>query len=69
MGQEDEFLVGKTAHVTVAIPGGDKAGEVLLRVRGGSEAYIAFSDQHIDAGALVVVIDDRGARTVVVTAI
>jgi len=66
---ESEVLVGRTAHVTVAIPGGDKAGEVVLRVRGGSEAFIAFADQHVDAGAQVVVVDDRGARMVVVTQI
>jgi membrane protein implicated in regulation of membrane protease activity len=62
-----EVLVGRTAHVSTAIPGGDKAGEVVVRVRGGSEAYIAFADQPIKAGAQVVVVDDRGARTLVVT--
>jgi len=62
----DDVLVGRTAHVNVAIPGGDKAGEVVVRVRGGSESYIAFSDTPIDTGSQVVVVDVRGARTVVV---
>jgi len=62
----DDVLVGRTAHVSVAIPGGDKAGEVVLRVRGGSESYIAFADRPISAGTQVVVVDDRGARTLVV---
>ena len=64
---EPERVVGKPAHVSVAIPGGGKAGEVVVRIRGGSEAYIAYSDQQIDAGAEVVVVADLGARSVSVT--
>ncbi|MDA8301478.1 MAG: hypothetical protein M0005_08005 [Actinomycetota bacterium] len=64
---ERESVVGKSAHVSVAIPGGAKAGEVVVRIRGGSEAYIAYSDEQIDAGAEVVVIADLGARSVSVT--
>jgi len=59
-------VVGRAAHVTIAIPGGERAGEVMLRVRGGSEAYIAFADEPIDIGAPVVVVSDRGARTLFV---
>jgi membrane protein implicated in regulation of membrane protease activity len=61
---EPERVVGRPAHVSVAIPGGAKAGEVVVRIRGGSEAYIAYSDQQIDAGAEVVVVADLGARSV-----
>ena len=60
-------VVGKPAHVSVAIPGGGKPGEVVVRIRGGSEAYIAYSDQQIDVGAEVVVVADLGARSVSVT--
>jgi len=63
---EDESPVGKSAHVIEAIPGGDKAGEVLVRIRGGSEAYIAFSDQPIAVGDQVIVLADRGARMLLV---
>ena len=63
---DDEVLVGRPAHVTVAIPGGARAGEVVVRVRGGSEAYIAYSETPIEAGEQVVVVDDRGARILVV---
>ena len=62
----EDGVVGRTAHVSVAIPGGDRPGEVILRVRGGSEAYIAYAEQALGVGAQVVVVDDRGARTVIV---
>jgi hypothetical protein len=61
-----DTVVGMPAYVTVAIPGGARAGEVLLRVRGGTESYIAYADQAVGVGAQVVVIADRGARTVLV---
>jgi len=59
-----ESVVGKPAHVVVAIPGGSRAGEVTVRIRGGTEAYIAYADQRIDAGTEVVVVADHGARSV-----
>ena len=63
---EAESVVGRPGYVTVAIPGGAKAGEVLLRVRGGTESYIAYADEAVGAGAQVVVLADRGARTLLV---
>jgi hypothetical protein len=39
-------------------------GEVLVRVRGGREAYIAWSDQPIPKDATVLIIESRGARAV-----
>jgi hypothetical protein len=33
-------------------------------VRGGSEAYIAWSEEPLPKGATVLVIDSRGSRTV-----
>jgi hypothetical protein len=63
---EPDSVVGRPAYVTVAIPGGDRAGEVFLRVRGGTESYIAFADQPVEVGAQVVVLADRGARSVLV---
>ena len=64
--EEPASVVGKAAHVTVAIPGGAHPGEVLLRVRGGSESYIAYADEPVDEGVQVVVVADRGARSLVV---
>lgn len=63
---ELDSVVGRPAYVTVAIPGGNRAGEVLLRVRGGTESYIAYSDQPVGVGSEVVVLADRGACSVLV---
>lgn len=60
-------VVGREAAVTVAIPGGTKRGEVMVRVRGGTEAYMAICDVEVDAGCQVVVLEDRGERTLVVS--
>jgi membrane protein implicated in regulation of membrane protease activity len=61
---EAESVVGKLAHVVVAIPGPSRAGEVTVRIRGGTESYIAYADERIEAGTEVVVVADHGARTV-----
>jgi len=37
---------------------------VLVKIRGGSEAYIAWSPEPIAKGATVLVIESRGARSV-----
>ena len=40
------------------------AGEVLIRIRGGSEAFLAWSEKPLPKGATVLVIESRGARVV-----
>jgi len=62
--EDHDTVVGKTARVTIAIPGGSTPGEVIVRVRGGSESYIAYSLEAVDRGIEVVVLADRGARSV-----
>jgi hypothetical protein len=37
---------------------------VLIKIRGGSEAFIAWSDEPLPRGATVLVIESRGARAV-----
>lgn len=59
-------LVGSIGHVTVPIAAG-RAGEVMLAVRGGHEAFAAFSDEPIAKHARVVVVECRSARSVTVT--
>jgi hypothetical protein len=44
--------------------GADGPGEVLVRVRGGSETYLAWSDRPLARNATVLIIDSRGARAV-----
>jgi hypothetical protein len=59
-------LIGTIGRVTVSIPV-NGPGEVLLAVRGGSEAFAAWSDEPIARHSRVVVIDALSARSVLVT--
>ncbi len=60
----DQSLIGSIGVLIVATRGQAGPGEVLLKVRGGTEAYLAWSPQPIPKGATVLVIEARGARTV-----
>ena len=60
----DEACVGRVGRLSVATRGGAGPGEVLLKVRGGSEAFLAWSEKPLPRGATVLVIESRGARAV-----
>jgi hypothetical protein len=60
----DQSLIGAIGVIAVATRGADGPGEVLVKVRGGTEAYLAWSDKPLPKGATVLVIETRGARTV-----
>jgi flotillin len=62
----EESLLGKVGRVTVSIPG-NGPGEVLLPIRGGSEAFAAYSDEPIPRHGRVVVVEALSARSVFVT--
>jgi hypothetical protein len=66
IGGAAESLVGMTGRVTVSIPV-NGPGEVLLAVRGGSEAFAAWSDEAIPRHSRVIVVDALSARSVLVT--
>ncbi|MFD9129343.1 hypothetical protein [Kitasatospora sp. NPDC059571] len=57
--------VGAVGKVTVPIPK-DGPGEVLVAVRGGSEAFAAWSAEPVRVNTRVVVVDAISARSVVV---
>jgi hypothetical protein len=63
-----ESLIGKVGRVTVSVPA-KGPGEVLLAVRGGTEAYAAWSDEPIARHSRIVVVDILSARSVFVTPI
>lgn len=63
-----ESLIGKVGRVTVSIPA-KGPGEVLLPVRGGTEAFAAWSDEPIARHSRIVVVDILSARSVFVTPI
>lgn len=55
-------VVGLVGTVTVATRGRAGAGEVVLKVRGGSETYLAWSEQPLPKGTAVLVVEARAAR-------
>ena len=59
-------LIGEVGYVTVPIPRGG-VGEVMLTVRGGTEAFAAWCDEPIAKHTRVVVVEYFPPRTVVVT--
>jgi len=64
----DQRVVGKIGRVTGAIePGG--VGEIMIPIRGGSEAFLARTDggEKLTVGSRVVVLEYLPPRTVVVS--
>ena len=60
----DEACIGTVGVLTVATRGDAGPGEVLIKIRGGSEAFLAWSEKPLPRGATVLVIESRGDRTV-----
>src|SRR5712664_2687067 len=60
----EEDCVGRGGVLSVGTRGSDGPGEVLVKIRGGSEAFLAWSDKPLPRGATVLVIESRGARAV-----
>jgi hypothetical protein len=65
----DHRIVGKTGRVTGRV-GPGRIGEVIIAVRGGTEAFHAYAgegDDEMTPGSRVLVIEYLPPRTVVVT--
>ncbi len=60
----DETCIGSVGILSVGTRGGDGPGEVRIKIRGGSETFLAWSEKPLPRGATVLVIDSRGARAV-----
>lgn len=60
----DGDVIGLEGVLTVATRGTAGPGEVLVRIRGGTETYLAWSEQPLARGTKVLVFDSRGSRTV-----
>jgi hypothetical protein len=58
----DESAVGCTGTVVVATRGEAGPGEVLIKLRGGTEAYLAWSERPLARGTEVLVYNARGER-------
>jgi len=65
----DHRVIGKVGRLTGAIEPG-QMGEVMLPVRGGTEAYYAYAADPTEAipeGTRVLVIEHEPPRTVIVS--
>lgn len=68
-GQRTEHITGATGRVSSTVRPG-RVGEVLLRIRGGTESYDAYaytSGEIIAVGEQVYVMEYSAPRTVYVT--
>ncbi len=65
----DQTMIGKMGRVTGTISSG-QLGEVMVPVRGGSEAFHAYAadaDDVLIPGTRIVIVEYHPPRTVVVT--
>ena len=62
--EKDESSIGSVGVLTVGTRGTEGPGEVHIKIRGGSELFLAWSDKPLPKGSTVLVIDSRGARAV-----
>jgi membrane protein implicated in regulation of membrane protease activity len=63
----DSSPLGRIGVLLIGTRGSEGAGEVLLKIRGGSETYLAWSEDPLPKGTTVLVVESRGMRTVDVT--
>jgi hypothetical protein len=65
----DQTMIGKMGRVTATV-GPGKLGEVMVPVRGGTEAFHAYGcegDDVLATGTRIVVVEYHPPRTVVVS--
>lgn len=60
----EEPALGAVGILTIGTRGADGPGEALLRVGGGTEAYIAWSERTLPRGTQVLAVTKRGPRAV-----
>jgi len=60
----DEASIGCVGVLTIGTRGEAGPGEVHIKIRGGSETFLAWSQTPLPKGTTVLVIESRGARAV-----
>lgn len=60
----DDSALGSIGVLTIGTRGTAGPGEALLKVRGGTEAYIAWSERPLPRGSQVLAVTALGPRTV-----
>jgi membrane-bound ClpP family serine protease len=66
MTTPDASPIGLAGRITVPTRGEQGPGEVEVRIRGGTERFIARSAEPLDQGQAVIVVQTLGPRTVIV---
>lgn len=64
----DSSAIGSVGILTVGTRGERGPGEVRIKIRGGSETFLAWSEKPLPKGATVLVTESRGTRAVDVMA-
>jgi hypothetical protein len=59
----DSSAIGSVGVLTVGTRGERGPGEVRIKIRGGSESFIAWSEVPLPQGATVLIIEARGPRS------
>lgn len=60
----DDAVIGCVGVLHVGTRGQRGPGEAVVRVRGGTEAFLAWSEQPLPKGTRVLVVESRGQRAV-----
>lgn len=66
MSGSDVSPIGLAGRLTTRTRGADGPGEVEVRIRGGTETFIARSAEPLPRGQTVLVLQTLGPRTVIV---
>ena len=66
MTSADSSPIGLAGRITTPTRGADGPGEVEIRIRGGTEIFIARSATPLAKGQAVIVVQTLGPRTVIV---
>ncbi|MHA3704166.1 hypothetical protein ACXR2U_18500 [Jatrophihabitans sp. YIM 134969] len=66
MSGSDESPIGLAGRLVTRTRGADGPGEVEVRIRGGTEVFIARSAEPLPRGQAVLVLQTLGPRTVIV---
>ncbi|ROO82932.1 hypothetical protein EDD29_0418 [Actinocorallia herbida] len=64
IGVPGTSAVGREGVLTIGTRGSAGPGEVLLKIRGGTETFLAWSEEPLPTGTKVLVFNSRGGRTV-----
>jgi len=64
----DDAVIGCVGVLHVGTRGQRGPGEAVVKVRGGSEAFLAWSEQPLAKGTRILVVESRGERAVDVIA-